>query len=310
MVLTSDFGVAQRSLHIDMAAYSNERSITPEAGVIVTNNIYNMDCLDGMKGISDGSVDMVLTSPPYDNLRSYKGYSFDFEGVAKELARVVTDGGVVVWVVGDATVNGSETGTSWKQALFFKELGFNIHDTMLYHKVNYVPLTHRRYEQCWEYMFCFSKGTPKTFNPIRIPCVGAGSKSHSGKFYHSPDAQKTTVAHKIAPISDTKLAPNIFSYVIGSEKTGHPAVFPLQLAKDQILSWTNGNDVVLDPFMGSGTTAIACRDTGRRFLGFEISDEYVALARQRLDVHSVPPATVVDVPIPPQASLEGLFDAQ
>ena len=108
---------------------------------------------------------MVLTSPPYDNLRSYKGYSFNFEGVANELMRVVKSGGVVIWVVGDATQNGSESGTSFRQALYFKEIGFNLYDTMIYHKINYIPLTHRRYEQCWEYMFCFSKGAPKDIQP-------------------------------------------------------------------------------------------------------------------------------------------------
>ena len=120
------------------------------------NKTYQGDCLELLPQVLNDFVDMVLTSPPYDNLRKYKGYVFDFEGVARELFRVVKPGGVVVCVVGDATQNGSETGTSWKQALFFKSLGFNIHDTMLYHKVNYIPLTHRRYEQCWEYMFCFS----------------------------------------------------------------------------------------------------------------------------------------------------------
>ena len=132
------------------------------------NKIYCGDCLQVMQDIPDKSIDMVLTSPPYDNLRDYKGYTFDFAGIAKELYRVVKDGGVVVWVVGDATIKGSETGTSFKQALYFKEIGFNLHDTMIYQKQFYVPLTHNRYEQCFEYMFIFSKGKPKTFNPIKI----------------------------------------------------------------------------------------------------------------------------------------------
>ena len=98
------------------------------------NTIFNEDCLNTMRAMPDGVIDLVITSPPYDDLRNYKGYSFDFESIAKELFRVVKEGGVVVWVVGDATVDGSETGTSFRQALFFKEVGFNLHDTMIYMK--------------------------------------------------------------------------------------------------------------------------------------------------------------------------------
>jgi DNA modification methylase len=240
-----------------------------------------MDCLEGMKEIPDGTVDMVLTSPPYDNLRTYKGYSFDFESVARELYRVVKSGGVVVWVVGDATVNGSETGTSFKQALFFKDIGFNLHDTMLFHKVNPLPLTHRRYEQCWEYMFCFSKGAPTVFNPIRVACKLAG-RGRSGTFHQTPDAEGFTAAHSDKPVNQDKIVPNIFSYTVGNEKTGHPAVYPLQLAIDQIHSWSNPDDTVLDPFGGSGTTGVACQHLERNFILFEISAEYCELARTRI----------------------------
>ena len=245
------------------------------------NKTYQGDCLELLPQVPNDFVDMVLTSPPYDNLRKYKGYVFDFEGVARELFRVVKPGGVVVWVVGDATQNGSETGTSWKQALFFKSLGFNIHDTMLYHKVNYIPLTHRRYEQCWEYMFCFSKGAPKTFNPIKLACKTAGKRA-AHAFYQTPDAERcTSHAGANSVVRNEKIAPNIFSYTVGSEKTGHPAVYPLQLALDQISSWSNPGDTVLDPFFGSGTTGVACQQLGRNFLGFEISSEYCAIARSR-----------------------------
>ena len=71
------------------------------------NRIYNMDCVDGMKMLDSGSIDLTVTSPPYDNLRMYKGYSFDFDAVAAELFRVTKDGGVVVWVVNDATIKGN-----------------------------------------------------------------------------------------------------------------------------------------------------------------------------------------------------------
>ena len=146
----------------------------------LVNKIHNENCLETMAKMPDNFIDLTVTSPPYDGLRTYNGYSFDFENVAKELFRATKQGGVVVWVVGDATMNGSESGTSFKQALFFKEIGFNLHDTMIYQKVNYVPLTHNRYEQSFEFMFIFSKGKPKTFNPIMIPCKQAGKVEKYG----------------------------------------------------------------------------------------------------------------------------------
>lgn len=252
----------------------------PKLEPIGLNSITQGNCLDLLARVASGSVDMVMTSPPYDNLRTYKGYSFDFEGVARELYRVVKPGGVVVWVVGDGTKDGSESGTSFRQALFFKEIGFRLHDTMIYHKINYVPLTHRRYEQAFEYIFVLSKGAPKTFNPVRVPTKTAGGKS--GKFFQTPDAQSTTAAHSEARTGVDKIAPNIFGYTVGAEKNGHPAVYPLALAVDQISSWSNSGDVVLDPFFGSGTTGVACQELGRDFIGFEISPEYCDIARSRL----------------------------
>ena len=131
------------------------------------NKIYNENCLDTMARMEDNFIDLTVTSPPYDNLREYNGYSFDFENIAKELYRVTKVGGVVVWIVGDATKNGNEYGTSFKQALFFKECGFNLHDTMIYRKLNYLPITTNRYEPQFEYMFILSKSKLKTFNPIK-----------------------------------------------------------------------------------------------------------------------------------------------
>ena len=137
-----------------------------------TNIIHTGSCAEIMRDFPADCIDLTVTSPPYDNLRTYGGAvnAFDFEPIAQELFRVTKPGGVVVWVVGDATVNGSETGTSFRQALRFMEIGFRLHDTMIYEKENYIPLTHNRYEQCFEYMFVFSKGTPKTFHPKLIPC--------------------------------------------------------------------------------------------------------------------------------------------
>ena len=251
------------------------------------NKIYNMDCLEGLKLLEDESIDLTVTSPPYDNLRSYKGYTFDFETIAKELYRVTKSGGVVVWVVADQTNNGTESLTSFKQALYFKEIGFNVHDTEIYQKANYIPLTHNRYEQSFEYMFVFSKSKPKTFNPIMIPCKNAGKLESYGSGRRSQldknQAMRAPEGISYKATKAEKIHPNIFTYTCGGEKTGHPAVFPNQLAKDNILTWSNTGDIVLDPMCGSGTTLIEAVKTDRHYIGFEISEEYFNIAGDRLD---------------------------
>jgi site-specific DNA-methyltransferase (adenine-specific) len=234
-----------------------------------------------MAKMPENSVDMVMTSPPYDGLRTYNGYSFDFEPIARQLFRVVKDGGVVVWNVADATVKGSETGTSFRQALYFMECGFNLHDTMLYHKINYAPLTHNRYEQAFEYMFVLSKGKPKTFNGLREE---KRTNAKPGRFFQKADSATTSAANSTSSISADKLRSNIWSYTVGGGKTGHPAVFPLQMATDHILSWSNEGDIVFDPFTGSGTTGVACVNTDRQFIGTEMSKEYFEISRNRLEL--------------------------
>ncbi|MFZ1074796.1 MAG: site-specific DNA-methyltransferase [Minisyncoccia bacterium] len=229
--------------------------------------------------VPDNSVQLTVTSPPYDNLRKYNGFTWDFEAVARELFRVTKPGGVVVWVVADATVNGSETGTSFRQALYFIECGFNLHDTMIYEKVNYVPLTHNRYEQCWEYMFVFSKGKPSTFTPLRVP---KRTDSKPGRFHQKPGDGVFTAAHSAASATTDKIAPNIFGYTVGSDKSGHPAAYPEKLVSDHVLTWSSPGDTVLDPFLGSGTTGKMATQLCRFFIGVDISQEYVELARARI----------------------------
>lgn len=233
---------------------------------------------------SDNYFDMVLTSPPYDNLRSYKGYTFNLEVIAQELFRVLKANGTMIWVVGDATIKGSETGTSFKQALHFKEIGFNLYDTMIYKKANPLPQNHNRYVQCFEYMFVLTKDKPKTFNGIHIPCKYAGQANFGNSNTYIKDGNKHSKNNTL--IHDTKLHENIFSYLVGSTSKGsvkgHPAVFPLQLALDQVSTWSNENDLVLDPFCGSGTTGVACKNLNRNFVGIEISSDYVNLASDRI----------------------------
>ena len=250
------------------------------------NKIINDDCISVLKSFEENCIDFTLTSPPYDNLRNYNGYNFDFENIAKQIFRVTKQGGVLVWVTNDATINGSETGTSYNQVLFFKSLGFNIHDTMIFKKRNPIPQIYRkRYSNEFEFMFVLSKGVVKTHNPIMIPCEHAGLVLDNTTYKnYSKNLQKRT---KFAnPVKDKKIKGNIWEYVVGKEKEDqeakeHPAPFPCQLAEDHILSWTNKNDVVLDPMCGSGTTCKIAKKLGRNFIGIDMSKEYCQIAKHR-----------------------------
>ena len=243
------------------------------------NKIYCENCLDTMANMPDNFIDLTVTSPPYDDLRTYNGYSFDFENVAKELFRVTKQGGVVVWVIGDETKNFCESMTSFKQAMYLKELGFNLLDTMIYYKQNYAPAypTLRRYANQFEYMFVFSKGKPNTFNPIQKEKVR--NKEEKVAYRQKDGTLKRKVKGKGR---ETKDASNVWEYAVGGNLTGHPAVFPLQLANDHIISWSNEGDLIYDPFMGSGTTAKMAKLNNRIFIGSEISEKYVEIAEKRI----------------------------
>ena len=247
------------------------------------------DCLELMKHISDGSVDLTVTSPPYDNLRTYNGHidqwNFEkFQAVARELYRITKDGGVVVWIVADATINGSETGTSFRQALYFKECGFNIHDTMIWQKIS--PYQHKnRYIQAFEYMFVLSKGTRKNANLI---CDR--KNKHGGVQIHGTERRPDGSIRKLSDVQKSKVVKefgaryNIWD-IPGEKanKTGHPAPFPERLAQDHIISWSNQGDTVLDCFMGSGTTGKMAVLNNRNFIGIEIDEEYFKIAVRRIE---------------------------
>ena len=247
------------------------------------NKIYNMDCASGMKLLDDESVDLTVTSPPYDNLRTYNGFSWDFEATAKELYRVTKQGGVVVWIVGDATIKGSETGTSFRQALYFMECGFNLHDTMIYHKNNPVPNeVGKRYQPSFEYMFVFTKGFVKTFNPLKEACLmfGKVNPKKDGKQFRKQDGTMKP-SYGLKYNKPDKFLHNIWNYNL-SGKHDHPATFPEKLANDHIISWSNEGDTVLDCFMGSGTTAKMALLNNRNYIGFELSEEYCKIAEERI----------------------------
>lgn len=252
--------------------------------MIEINRNYNESNLETMAKMPDCFIDLTVTSPPYDNLRDYKGYSFPFEEIANELFRVTKQGGVVVWVVGDATVNGSETGTSFKQALYFMQCGFNLHDTMIYHKHS-PPLTHNRYEQHFEYMFILSKGKPKTFNPILEKKIWEDNRTQKAIRREKDGSSDIGYAGK----SENKIKGNVWKYNVGGghvtdDKIAykHPAIFPEQLANDHIISWSNEGDVIYDPFMGSGTTAKMSILNNRNWIGSEISSEYCNIIEERI----------------------------
>lgn len=267
------------------------------------NNIITIDNIDGCKLLDSNSIDMVITSPPYDDIRKYKsniknkseydGFSFDFYGLANELYRVMINGGVIVWVVGDAVINGSESGSSFRQALYFKEIGFNLHDTMIYEKnTSSFPAKRsgNRYTQIFEYMFVISKGKPKVSNLICDKENKWAGHTNWGKNTQRNKDNELKQTNKIKPVPDFSPRNNIWKYIVGKGFAStdaiahkHPAIFPEKLAEDHILTWSNENDIILDPFMGSGTTAKMAILNNRNFIGFDISDEYVKNSKERIN---------------------------
>lgn len=256
------------------------------------DTIINDDNVHGLQQLPDGCIDLTVTSPPYDSLRKYNGHSWDADALIPELYRVTKPGGVVVWIVNDATVNGSETGSAFRHALAFMENGFLLHDTMIYAKHNPPPTGgSNRYFQSFEYMFVFSKGAPKTFNPLTEPrrniCNDKRTK-RTKTFTRNVDGE--FIRKEVAVNQEDPKRRNVWTYLVGGGNTTddkiaycHPAIFPEQLAADHIHSWSNPGDVVLDPFMGSGTTAKMAVLNGRHYIGFEVSREYCEIAQRRLN---------------------------
>ena len=250
--------------------------------------IYNEDCLETMRRMPDNHIDLTITSPPYDNLRTYKNTlnwnESIWKQVIKELFRVTKTGGVVVWVVGDATIKGSETGTSFKQALYAKEIGFNLHDTMIYEKKTvfvYDP-RNKRYKSAFEYMFIWSKGFPKTYSPIIDKEVKSAGKVLKGNSGRDKNGNKRLGKSFIANALQARF--NIWTYS-GNDgtKNPHPAYFPEKLVNDHIISWSNVGDLIYDPFMGSGTTGKVALLNNRRFIGSELVENYFEIAKARIE---------------------------
>ena len=251
--------------------------------------LINDDCLIALTKIEENSIDLTVTSPPYDNLRTYNGNNDQWgevvwKSVIEELYTVTKLGGVVVWVVGDATIKGSETGTSFKQALWAKECGFNLHDTMIWNKGMFTAPCTNRYGNVFEYMFVFSKGSPISMNMIKDRKSKKGGKVIYGKKRNADGTMKWTSKHGTiqAEYGQRFNIWNVPPCVSNTERTAHPAQFSEKLAHDHIISWSNEGDTVLDPFMGSGTTGKMAKQLRRNFIGIELDKEYFEIAKERI----------------------------
>lgn len=256
------------------------------------NTIINDDSAKALANLPENSIDLTVTSPPYDNIRDYKGFVFDAKAIINQLYRVTKNGGVVVWVVGDSTIKGSESGSSFQQALLFMETGFKLHDTMIYEKnTSSFPAkrTGTRYTQIFEFMFVFCKGKIATAHLIcDKPNKWAGYTNWGKKTDRNKNGdllEKTD----IKPVPDFSPRNNIWRYNVGKgfnstddESHKHPAIFPEKLAEDHILSWSNEGDVVLDPFSGSGTTCKMAKKNKRNYIGIDICSDYCLLAQEIL----------------------------
>lgn len=235
--------------------------------------------------MQDDFIDLTVTGPPYDNLRTYNGFTWDFKTLANELFRITTPGGVVVWIVADATINGSETLSGSRQAIYFAdECGFNLHDTMVWNKGSASSAGRSsRYESVFETMYVFSKGKPKTFNPIKDkPNKCAGDVIHGTvRNYDGTTRRKVCKGKVVQPYGVRHNVWNITPEKC-SRKFDHPAMFPETLVEDHIISWSNISDVVFDPFLGSGTTGKMALLNSRKFIGIDISQEYVDSSAKRI----------------------------
>ena len=251
--------------------------------MIELNKFYVGESVTFMRdNIEDNYVDLTVTSPPYDDLRKYNGFIFDYKAMFNELYRVTKDGGIVVWIVGDKTEKGTESLSSFKHALFAKEIGFNMHDTMIWEKTNPIPQDPKsnRYTPSFEYMFVFSKGKPKTCNYLKEKSICGGKEIKNNKSQRRPDgASRDDRLEKRngTTVNEFKIRTNIWkkSSLPRNEHLGHPAQFPEQLVLDHILSWSNEGDIVFDPMCGSGTTCKMAWLNKRNFIGIDMSEEYI-----------------------------------
>lgn len=244
--------------------------------------IYHGDCREILPSLP--KVDLVVTSPPYGSVRDYVRYEgVDTLAVLAELACMLIEGGVIVWNTADQVTEGSETGQSFREALHVMSQGLRLHDTMIYCRegVNFPDAN--RYHPAFEYMFVFSKGAPRCFNGIRDRKNKWGGTTVHGT-QRERDGRMTVPSQNGSLIPDIGLRLNwwILKPASTEPTLDHPARMPISMAQAHVQSWCNAGDLVLDPFMGSGTTLRAAKDLGRKAIGIEICEAYCEIAANRL----------------------------
>lgn len=268
-----------------MRAWKRSGDIMSNNSRFKPNSVVVADSAEYMQNVMPADcIDLTVTSPPYDDLRNYNGYKFDARSMIEGLYRVTKEGGVVVWVVGER-IRGGRSLTSLDCAYIARDIGFVIHDMMIYQKKNTPFMRSNAYTPCYELMWVFSKGKPKTFNPLKVPTKRNGKVM--GIANKTPDATYNKVPVEMKKM---KTKTNIWEYAVGLGGTTndkiafrHPAVFPEKLAADHIFSWSNKGDLVFDPMCGSGTTCKMAHLSGRLWFGIDISPEYINIATQRMN---------------------------
>lgn len=257
----------------------------------MVNELFNENCLDTMRRMGDNFIDLVVTSPPYDNMRQYggnktyhqrlneTGFSFEFEEIAYELQRVLKPGGVIMWNIQDQIIKGSKTGNSMRQALYFMDIGLKFHDHLIWEKTGTPFPSPYRYRNVWENMFIFSKGKPKTFNPIMVKNKTGGDTRVSSRYRNHEGILQET--EKVIQVKEYGIDKNVCLIANGYKNSkqfkgaeSHPAIFPDEIARRHIITWTNEGDVVYDPFLGSGTTTKVAKELGRNWIGSELHTPY------------------------------------
>lgn len=266
--------------------WSEKKNTLPE------NQIICGDSVEILRSFPDNSIDIVVTSPPYDAIRDYKGFSYDLHATGKEIQRVLKLGGVAVIVIQDQTKNFGKTLTSFRTILdWCDSFGFKLFETVIYRKYGAEGAWwNKRFRVDHEYIPIFLKGErPQYFNKehLKIP------SKHGGKTLTGGGTRLTNgirIATRAIKINLMKCRGTIWEYLTAGDgsrlKHEHPATFPDKLPYDFIQCFCPEGGIVLDPFVGSGTTTVAAKNLGRRYIGIDIAPEYCAIAEKRMQIES------------------------
>ena len=246
------------------------------------------DCLNIMKKIEENTFDLIVFSPPYDSLRKYNDYTFDLKKTGEQIFRVLKDGCLCAMVIQDQTKNFGKSLTSFRTAVdWVDRIGFKLFETVIYRKHGIEGAWwNKRFRVDHEYIHLFLKGEkPRYFNkdPLRIPSkhggktmVGSGNRKTDGT------TTKTTTIH----VNKMKCRGTVWDYLNAGDKNKlkqqHPAVFPDKIPYDIISCFSPVKGLVLDPFVGSGSTCVMAKKLDRFYTGIDISSKYIEIAKKRL----------------------------